>query len=439
MKKLTYLIITLTTLSCGPDFLDVKPSSNTVVPTTLEDFQQLLDYGNLVFAYPDMLDVLADDYYLEETYWSSRSTVVKNAHIWADDIFETIENDLPNWERSYSQIFYANVVLEGVDKITKDSKNQRQHNQVKGTALFLRAWALYNLAQLYAPAYHEATASQDLGVPIPLKSDVNEKVRRNSVHEVYDRILEDLEAAVNLIQQEIYYDRPSKAAAYALRSRVLLVMGRYREALTMANNSLKEYNVLVDLNTETLDYKKTLYLALDPNGPFLIGGNQSIQIVDEIYLNYEMHDLRKDFYRLNSQGKPYIRSLYGLSSYHFRGLDTNEQYLIKAECLARLEEKDEAMQVLNYLLRHRYSTYIDKNADSPEEALDIILLERRKELIFRGVRWSDLKRYNRDGANITLTRTMGDKTYVLQPNSDRWLFPLPSNEIKTSGISQNPR
>ncbi|HMR19466.1 MAG TPA: RagB/SusD family nutrient uptake outer membrane protein, partial [Sphingobacterium sp.] len=304
MKKVLYFILTCSMIGCSQDFLDVKPSSNTVVPTTLDDFQQLMDYGNLVFAFPDMMEVLADDYYLEETYWAARPTTIRNAHVWAVDIFETIEADFTNWERSYNQIFYANVVLEGVEKITKDHKNERQHNQVRGTAYFLRAWALYNLAQLYAPAYSAATASQDLGVPIPLRSDVNEKVKRNSVEEVYSRILGDLETADALLQHDVDFSRPSKAAANALCARVLLAMGNYVQALHKAEGSLREYGVLADLNTETLDYKQTVYLAFDPNGPFIYLSNQNIQIVDELYNSYENNDLRLRYFTLNNLRKP---------------------------------------------------------------------------------------------------------------------------------------
>lgn len=439
MNKLIIFFIVMGCLSCSDGFLDVKPSSDTVVPTTLNDFEQLMNYGNLVYAYPDMLDVLADDYYLEETYWLSRPTLIKNSYIWADDIFETIESDLANWERSYSQIFYANVVLEGLEKITVADGIKKQHSQVHGTALFLRAWALYNLAQLYAPAYNNATANKDAGVPIPLLSDVNEKVQRNSVEEVYARILNDLKDAAPLVQSEVDFGRPSKAAVYALWARVLLAMGSYEEALIIATNSINAHDGLVDLNTGSLDYKKTLYMGLDPNGPFIHGSNQNIQIADELFTSYSLNDLRKSFFKINTGGKPYYISPYKLGTYSFRGLASDEQYLIKAECEARIGDKDEAMSTLNYLLKHVHSAYVDKEASSKEEALATILQERRKQLIFRGVRWSDLKRYNRDGANLTLTRTLGEKTYMLPPNSPKWLFPIPVNEIKSSGIPQNLR
>lgn len=440
MNKILYFLLCFTTLSCGKGFLDVKPSSDTVVPTTLDDFEQLMNYGNLAYAYPSMLDVLADDYYLEENYWQSMYNVIqKNAHVWADDIFETLESDLPNWERSYSQIFYANVALEGVAKVAVTDKNKKQHNQVQGTALFLRAWALYNLAQLYAPAYNSATATTDPAVPIPLLSDVNEKVKRNSVQEVYSRVLQDLNEAIPLVQEEVDFGRPSKAAVYALNSRVLLAMGDYKEALDMSTKSIDIYDALVDLNTGSLDYKKSLYMGIDPNGPFIESNNQNIQINNELYGSYASNDLRRSFFKTNAKGDSYYLSQYKISTYFFLGLDSDEQYLIKAECQARLGDKDEAMQTLNHLLKHMHNNYVYQTANTKEEALFIILQERRKQLLFRGLRWSDLKRYNRDGASITLTRKLGDNTYTLLPNSPKWLFPIPLNEIKISGMAQNPR
>ncbi|MBL1410380.1 RagB/SusD family nutrient uptake outer membrane protein [Sphingobacterium faecale] len=442
MKQLIIFFIVLGCMSCGDQFLDVKPGSDTVVPTTLDDFEQLMNNGVIVYAYPDMLDVLSDDYYIDYSYWQlyqAYNPVIANAHVWADDIFETIESDYQNWEKMYAQVFYANVVLEGVEKVQLSDKNKMQHNQVQGTALFLRAWALYNLAQLYAPAYKESTAHTDLGVPIPLLSDVNEKIKRQSVAEVYQQTLTDLEAAVYLVQAEVDYARPTKAAVYALRARVLLAMGRYKEALDMATQSIDTHDALVDLNVGELDYKKTLYMGYETNGPFIQSNDQNIQIEQYLFDSYELNDWRRSFFKLNEQGNPFYLSQYKINFYFFRGLDSDEQYLIKAECEARLGDYDEAMKTLNHLLKRVHSNYVDQIAANKEDALAIVLQERRKQLLFRGLRWSDLKRYNRDGANIALTRELGGQVYKLEPNSPKWLFPIPTNEIKTSGLLQNLR
>jgi hypothetical protein len=72
-------------------------------------------------------------------------------------------------------------------------------------------------------------------------------------------------------------------------------------------------------------------------------------------------------------------------------------------------------------------------------ALDTVLAERRKELAFRGIRWSDLRRLNQEDWNITLTRNLNGTPYTLPPNSKLYTLPIPPDVIQESGIAQNPR
>lgn len=443
MKKLLYLFIPLTMISCDQDFLDVKPSSNTVVPTTLEDFQQLLDADFLRYT-TELTELQTDDYYLDATYWQSMSNVVfKNSHVWADDIYETQESEQYGWNIPYQQIFYANVVLEGVEKIDPTAKELITYQHVKGSAYFIRAWATHQLLQLYAPAFDVATADVDLGVPIPMKSDVNEKIARLSNKACYEQVIKDLKNAVELLGETVDFGRPSKVAAWALLARVYLDVGEYARAHEASTNSLKLYNDLTDLNDLRIrDFKKTIYLTFIAPATIVRSNSNNTLISEELYADYLSTDLRKSIYfSIGNKGKPIKNSFHGLSIYCFSGLDTDEQYLIKAECEAHLDRVDDAMETLNYLLRHRIDkkAFLELSVSAREDALMIIRKERRKELLFRGVRWSDLKRYNRDGANITLSRELGNATYSLPPNSNRWLFPIPANEIKTSGIPQNDR
>src|SRR5690606_39919502 len=83
----------------------------------------------------------------------------------------------------------------------------------------------------------------------------------------------------------------------------------------------------------------------------------------------------------------------------FVGLTTSELLLIQAECYARANHIDLALEALNRLLEHRYEreTFVPYSAIDQEDCIKLVLAERRKELLFRGVRWSDLKRLNKEG------------------------------------------
>lgn len=450
MKRTVYIyalfaFFAIEMASCSGDYLDVKPRSNLTVPTTLEDFQQLLDNGPIMHGSTEILEILADDYRFEPDYWQDLGlydVVVKNSHIWAPDIYGTVESYYYAWDQPYQQVFYANVVLDGLEKLEETDGNSTDYQHIKGSAYFIRAYALYNLAQLYAPAFDEATADTDLGLPLPLSSDVNEETTRKSVRETYGRILADLGEAERLLQSPVDYGRPSRVAARSLMARVYLSMGRYEEAGRYADESLSEYGTLPDYGQSAArDYREAVYLGMLFPGVY-VGNYAEGTLIDEaLYGSYGAGDLRKtSFFRMNGANRPIKNDNFGLVLYCFSGLDTDEQYLIRAECFARAGNVQLAMDDLNHLLRQMHdNTFSDITEATGEEALEIILRERRKQLIFRGLRWSDLKRLNREGANITLRRTLGDQVYTLEPGSPRWLFPIPPNEISTSGVQQNPR
>jgi hypothetical protein len=84
-------------------------------------------------------------------------------------------------------------------------------------------------------------------------------------------------------------------------------------------------------------------------------------------------------------------------------------------------------------------TFIPATAPDAATALALIITERRKELLFRGLRWMDIKRLNKEGANIILTRVVNNTTYKLMPNEKRYALPIPEYTISISGMPQNPR
>ena len=115
--------------------------------------------------------------------------------------------------------------------------------------------------------------------------------------------------------------------------------------------------------------------------------------------------------------------------------------MMRAECAARQGNISAAMNDLNNLLKKRWKTGTFSNlaATSAAEALSIILTERRKELIMRGLRWMDIKRFNKEGQNIFLKRIILGQAYIIEPNSLRYSLTIPDDVISISGMKQNPR
>lgn len=128
---------------------------------------------------------------------------------------------------------------------------------------------------------------------------------------------------------------------------------------------------------------------------------------------------------------------------NYNGMRTVEQYLIKAECLARNNQLTEAMNVLNTVRKHTVSTdkYVPLTASSVAEAIGYIRQEKDNLLIYSIVPFADARRYNAEGIYTrTLSKDKDGKTVSLSPSSYMWTFPFPQGAISNAGngsITQN--
>src|SRR5690606_35303642 len=150
-----------------------------------------------------------------------------------------------------------------------------------------------------------------------------------------------------------------------------------------------------------------------------------------LYHSYDENDARKQiFFRPVVGGQRFKGSYEG--RYYFTGIATDEIILIKAECNARLGMLEEAENALNTLLINKYgkdedgnSTYIAKKGMIQPAMLSLIFQERRKQLLFRGLRWTDLRRLNTEGYDITIKRLLDDDEFSLAAQDARWVWPIP--------------
>ncbi len=447
IKIIPIAFIFLLTISCKK-FLDEKPDKKLVVPETLRDLQALLDYFNVISVTDPAADELSsDNYYLLNTTWqASIKETERRAYIWGQDIFEPTAND---WSSLYRKVYYANTVLEGIEKITRNANNGTEWDNVKGQALMIRAKAFMQGVSIWSLAYDPATAQTDMGIPLRLTTAFNETATRQSVKETYDQAIADFKAAIALLPATaIHPARASKAAAFGLLARTFLAMRIYPEAGKYADSALKINSAL--LNYNSLNAAATL--PIPPFNPELMLWNTAFQLplafavakVDTLlYRSYAANDCRKTvYYNINTDGTIAYKGTYIASNNSlFTGIATDECYLMRAEAYARAGNTAAALNDLNTLLQMRMKTgtFVPATAATPAAALSLILNERRKELPFRGLRWMDIKRLNKEGHAITLTRFINNTVYKLLPNDLRYALPIPEYVINISGMPQNPR
>ena len=226
MKIRNYILIGLTflvTCSCE-DFLDLEPISEEASATAYQSLDQI-------------------EAALTGTYESFQS----DAYVWNNIMFQDIRSDnhyaggdnpeifemdlltisatnskvYQSWSNTYNAILKANIVFDKIDDVEDPKLTETRRNQIKGEALFLRAFHYYNLVNLYG------------GVPLilePTSSTAPEAVNipRSTEEQVFEQILTDLDMAITLLpdtygtDQSINKARATRGAANALAAKACL-------------------------------------------------------------------------------------------------------------------------------------------------------------------------------------------------------------------------
>lgn len=436
-------------VSCEKKIIGQHLDTNQTTIDDLEDLQALLDNMVIMEEVPSLGEISSDDFYVLDSTFGSINRNELNAFTWQREIFEGRGN-VGDWNLPFQQVFYANTVLDALNKMQYD-ETSADLDRIKGSALFIRAFAYFQLSQIFTPTFDSVQSSTDLGLPIRLSPNPEIPSVRSNNKVTYERIIFDLNEACRLLPSSIDVNRknrPSQSAAYGLLARTYLIMGDYATAKLYADSSLLLYATLTDFNDIVANSR-----PFTPNQPeilyqaHLLSTTEILKcastIIDSnLYKSYDNNDLRKElFFKKNQLGLPVSNYTFSGTVDLFAGLATGEIYLIRAECLARFGDVGAALQDWNTLLRHRMKkgSFNPVMNGTPIEVLHWILLERRKELIFRGLRWSDIRRFNRQKDTITLTRVYNGEMYSLQPNSSGYVLPIPPDVIRLSGILQNPR
>ena len=260
--------LSLCTFSCNLDYYPSDEQSTDVIMrdaksmiidgcySVMKDEVEYLGYpsGNTYCRhYFQMAEFPADNICL-----SGRST---------DPLFQattyTMTDNLQNvgtlWMLGYKNIYMANTLIEEMDESKKEDM------QVLGEAYFMRALMHLNLVTLFAKPYH-ADERSNKGIPLITTSQVK-VIERNTVGEVYDQIVKDLQKAASLMgPSRGNAGYPCKDAALGLLSRVYLYMEDYANCIatvtTMLNGASPESKLETNFETyfaKAKDSKETLF------------------------------------------------------------------------------------------------------------------------------------------------------------------------------------
>jgi tetratricopeptide (TPR) repeat protein len=429
------------------ELLAESTDSSLLTINSVENARSVLDNTATMRETPGLGELSADDFYFDDS--SSTNNIVElNAFLWKPDIFQG-QPLYGDWTIPYRQIFFANSILDAIPKL---SGSKEEVDQIEGSARFFRAYALYGIVLEFANLY-SSNAATDLGIPVRLSPDPEVRSNRATVEATYNQIINDVKQALLILPKSIdnsKKNRPAKAAGYALLARIYLTMADYSQAKLYADSCLQLHSALIDYNNvstnNTLPFTgnndEVIYQS-NLLSSITLFYNDTYFVENTLYNSYSSTDLRKEIYFLtNNQGKAVLKPGYSGSSVRFSGLATDEVLLIRAESNARTGNKEDAMTDLNKLLitRWKTGTYVPLTAGSATEALELILVERRKSLVGRGLRWIDIRRFNRENRGVNLKRLMNGKEYTLPAGDNRFVLPIPPDVISSvQGMPQNPR
>lgn len=448
-KYIFKLAISLLFLTGCEEFLSEKPDQALIVPRSINDLWAILDNSTQVMNQEGAhIEGSSDDVIILPFLYNALSLEQKNTYTWNSEIFET--PSALDWNQPFRQIFFVNTVLSELDNLPESEKSSSEFNTLKGAALFFRAYAYFSLSKQFCPGYLDSSAANELGLPLRTTPNITDPIQRSNLKDTFMMILNDLEESEKLLPDTSpHITRPTRAASRAMLSRVHLYMGNFEKSLEYADLTLAIKNDILDYNSvnpaparpfvnefeEVIFYSELLFYTY-------YYFSDGAAVVPELVETYHENDLRRQLFFYPRGDHFAFRGQYSFLVRLFSGLATDEIYLNKAECHARLGHRDDALAALNMMLEKRFvsGTFEPYGTDNTEDVLNLVLLERRKQLLLRGIRWGDLKRLNLlPGEEISLTRTTPDGVFNLPPNDPRYAFPIPEEELQLSGILQNPR
>ncbi len=372
---------------------------------------------------------------------------------------------------NYTIINRANTVLQALPKaLNTVAGDDAKKLRLQGEALFLRAYAHFELFRYYCGNYDAA----GLGMVYMEKPSIDPAPRIN-MGEYFTKLKADLVAAKALVPNNLTdVNRANVASVAALQARVALYLREWANAEAFATEYINAVplatraqfpGIWTDVNTAEQSFRLVRTNTLGGRiGSFFRATSASTTNIGQVtwrpaqklWDTYDQaNDVRfaayfKDEPLLTSAGRgsrlvqKYAGSAYATPNENVANAKvfrTAEMYLIRAEARAeqgRFSGATGADADINTLRSNRISGYTNVTFTSAAQAINEVLDERYKELCYEGHRFFDLKRRGLPVSRLSADAPSSAGT-TLDANNFRFVLPIPLPEmVANPAMKQNP-
>jgi hypothetical protein len=475
MKKIIYLVaLSFALNSCSDEDITFAPYnavSESIVLRNVSDFDNMLTgaYSYMIknggaggYGTEFIIDteVMSDNVILKVEGRQSNATGFRLLSVPNSSHFDY-------YVSAYRAAEAATRIISNIDVIPQDAVR----DNIEGQARFLRALNNFDMVRIYSKIpTQSADANASLGMYYLDVVEPFSKPSRSTVTDSYSKIIADLLIAKDKIgtSNTTASGRASRAAVFALLSRVYLYMGNYPKVIEFGNLAIAGNTVCPrasfaglwkDVNSAGVLFKLRID-QVDGVSPGVVyfqtiaTGIRSEYVVPKSFSDlFAATDIRKAAYVKTSPfnginynhiikyegrltGNPAIVDI--------KVLRLEEVYLNMAEAQYRIDGG--GLAFLNAVRSQRYLPFVSGN-ETGAPLLSAILLERRLELAFEMDRFFTLKRL---GAAMVRNAVEGDyadgagtkvetSALTIPAGNFKWQLPVPQSQIDlNSNLVQNP-
>jgi len=461
--KFLCLALVLGLSSCGEDFLEVDPQQSVSLDGAVTNLSSLNAsvnglYNNLQddnFYNWDLMiipAVMSDNVFISNK--NSGRYLTQNEY----RITENNGDFAGIWFDVFQHVVNASNIINQVPGVEFGGGEQDDADNLLGEAHAHRALGYWIGIRVFARHYGFTDDASHPGIPIVKDGTTGDIITpsRNTVGEVYDQIVSDLETAIPLINED-KNGKFNKEAAQALLAKIRLYREEWSEAEALATEVIESGKYMLYDSTNWLtswgdDFPsesilEVINLPVDNPGVNSIGGIYDQNgygdglATEDLFNLYSETDVRRQAMtrgdRLDAEDSTlFVTGKYPkgeLGEDNIRVLRLSDMYLIRAEARAEQGDEEGALEDLNAV-----ALRIDPNATeitaSGDALIDRILEERRKELAFEGDRFYDLTRRER-----TWTKFQSTASFQVSWDNDQTIAPIPQAELDNNpNMTQNP-